>query len=572
MRKLAKTMHLSTKKNKQQFLFLNLLNTFKKSKVNHSYAPDALRDLGDNVPAVLMAKVLTAISFFLLVYSPALAYGRGWQRLEIDALVSNVSAVAVDKDNPEVIYLGSSEGLYQTKDKAKTWKLLAPGLISRVNAISIDKQDTKTIYVGCQNGLYRSQDGGNSWEKIFRGKDVLEQEVLSVMVSSGSSQDIYLATAAGLFFSPADSINWQKAGGKLLDASIIFITEGPLGSDELYDVLYIVSNKGLFMAKKRLSSHERLFSGFNPESEDAATDIDSDEEEAGPADYLLSCLSLDPGDSRKLYLGSRQGVWYSPDRGKSWKKLLLSGLLNQEIHYILASGKDSSLYLATSGGVFDCKEDSCYQLYPGMDFRLCHQLAMDAEDNLYLASDKGLYVISSHERKALALRLDISRKQLLYLSEPAIQEIQKEAVKYAEVYPEKISRWRKQARLRALVPELSLDYDKTVTTALGASYDRVQVGPRDWGLSLKWDIGDLIFSPEQTSIDVRSRLMVQLRDDILNEVTRLYFERRRLQLELVEHTLDTKPRKDKELRLQELTALIDGLTGGYLSRKTVQAK
>jgi hypothetical protein len=86
-------------------------------------------------------------------------------------------------------------------------------------------------------------------------------------------------------------------------------------------------------------------------------------------------------------------------------------------------------------------------------------------------------------------------------------------------------------------------------------------------LSLKWDLADVIFSTEQTSIDVRSRLMVQLRDDILNEVTRLYFERRRLQLELSRaQNLNENASVEKELRLEELTALIDGLTGGYLSR------
>ena len=61
--------------------------------------------------------------------------------------------------------------------------------------------------------------------------------------------------------------------------------------------------------------------------------------------------------------------------------------------------------------------------------------------------------------------------------------------------------------------------------------------------------------------------MVQWRDDILNEVTRLYFERKRLRLELTDDALDLKKRKEKEFRLEELTALIDGLTNGYLSRR-----
>lgn len=152
--------------------------------------------------------------------------------------------------------------------------------------------------------------------------------------------------------------------------------------------------------------------------------------------------------------------------------------------------------------------------------------------------------------------------------EPGIREIQQKAIRYAEVYPEKISNWRKQARLKAFMPELDLSYDKTVFTSTSFPQGRGFVGPLDWGVSLSWDLGDLVFSSEQTSIDVRSRLMVQLRDDILDEVTRLYFERRRLQLELAsQDSLSPKARSEKELRLEELAASIDGLTGGYLSER-----
>jgi hypothetical protein len=66
--------------------------------------------------------------------------------------------------------------------------------------------------------------------------------------------------------------------------------------------------------------------------------------------------------------------------------------------------------------------------------------------------------------------------------------------------------------------------------------------------------------------------MVQLRDDILNEVTRLYFERRKLQIEFITSPpKETSAKLDKILRLQELTAGIDALTGGYLSKRIKQA-
>ena len=60
--------------------------------------------------------------------------------------------------------------------------------------------------------------------------------------------------------------------------------------------------------------------------------------------------------------------------------------------------------------------------------------------------------------------------------------------------------------------------------------------------------------------------MVQLRDDIMNEITRTYFERRRLQIETyLSPPRDIKQILEKDLRIQELTADLDALTGGYFS-------
>ena len=70
----------------------------------------------------------------------------------------------------------------------------------------------------------------------------------------------------------------------------------------------------------------------------------------------------------------------------------------------------------------------------------------------------------------------------------------------------------------------------------------------------------------QTSIDVRSKLMVQLREDILEEVTRLFFERKRLLLDMETSVGDERPSIEKQLKVQELTAYIDALTGGQFSR------
>jgi hypothetical protein len=62
--------------------------------------------------------------------------------------------------------------------------------------------------------------------------------------------------------------------------------------------------------------------------------------------------------------------------------------------------------------------------------------------------------------------------------------------------------------------------------------------------------------------------MVQLRNDIVDEVTRTYFERRWLQLTLLTHPpADPQELMELELRLQELTALLDGFTGAWFSKQ-----
>ena len=80
-------------------------------------------------------------------------------------------------------------------------------------------------------------------------------------------------------------------------------------------------------------------------------------------------------------------------------------------------------------------------------------------------------------------------------------------------------------------------------------------------------MGDLIWNNDQTSIDTRSKLMVQLRGDILDETTRTYFERLRVKKELNKLKPENQEKiEEKKLRLEELTANLDALTGGYFSR------
>jgi hypothetical protein len=86
------------------------------------------------------------------------------------------------------------------------------------------------------------------------------------------------------------------------------------------------------------------------------------------------------------------------------------------------------------------------------------------------------------------------------------------------VSPDKIKNWRCGAAWRAILPKVNLGYSKStddnVELYTSATTFYAFQGPKengdDWGVDLTWELSDLIWNDAQTSIDVRSKLMVQL--------------------------------------------------------------
>jgi hypothetical protein len=73
-----------------------------------------------------------------------------------------------------------------------------------------------------------------------------------------------------------------------------------------------------------------------------------------------------------------------------------------------------------------------------------------------------------------------------------------------------------------------------------------------------------VFNAEE--LDVMSLIGIQ--DGIQREVTTLYYVRRRLQIEqLLNPPTTTAARISAQLRLEELTGLLDAYTGGYFSKQ-----
>ena len=196
---------------------------------------------------------------------------------------------------------------------------------------------------------------------------------------------------------------------------------------------------------------------------------------------------------------------------------------------------------------------------------------------------------STEELAAAAEQKRMAVQQLLKIvrAEPTVKDVQRWALEFYKLEPERINAMARNARLKGLVPEIEGSVDNSVghtytntkdgffgptslltidPTNTGSFKERVS-GANDqfnWRVRVAWNLDRLVFNSE--ALDAKS--LNSLQENLVREVTALYFGRRRLLAGL----LLTPPQEDEELfyeltRLDEMTATLDALTGDKFSKR-----
>jgi len=502
---------------------------------------------------VWAAIVVSVLGFTVCVF----ASDFDWQ--DVSRGISDVKTVLVNPDDPRILYVGSSDGVFKSEDAGTSWRrVLSLGAGHKsVNLLLFDPSTRSRLYAATDQGFFCSDDAGESWSRIFSGKDSAEKECTAAAILSSG---IFLGTKKGLYVSEDRGRSWNKATGQIGDTAILAISSYNMRPGDIY----VATLDGAFKTQDAGESWEKIFGAHPVENGNNGGEKreDQDEEERFSG---IRHICIDPGHPDDVYLATDDGVALSKDKGKTWSAITSFGLLHREVKYILVA---SAIYAVTKSGIFEFRQERWHELSLGLIAGDINSIAKDCQGHLYAACDTGVF--RSSLRKANVFHCDVE-------NEPTIRQVQQAAIEYAEVQPEKIKRWRKQATKKAVLPRVTIGVDRNTSDlwhweggSTTKTEDDILRRGRDsveWDISLTWDLGELIWSSDQTSIDVRSRLMVELRDDILDEVTKIYFERLRIKKELNSLLIeDRKKRWEKELRLQELTALLDALTGGYFSQ------
>lgn len=493
--------------------------------MNEKNGAEIVRTVGIRNPRL---KTLLATSFACLMIIPA----------ETSAIFSKVEGiesarvrrVAVSESAHSFMAVATPNTLYVSEDEGANFLKATVLKDEEINHLCLDRDQPSIAYLAGSRNCYKV---GTTTERIYSADE--GERIHFILKHRGV---IYIATTGGLYFSDAALLQWKSVPG-LRNININSI-------EAFGDNIYLACDSGAYVLRPD-GALQRLFISRRSGTDNTLTP------------YLLK---VDAATPSRLWLCTNKGVYLSEDRGATWIKFYITGADNVSV-YCLAQFPlaANDFYICTNIGLLkvDITTGESKPLFEGLQTSKTRWMDFTADGDIYLATDQGLF--TSALSPAPAPQFHRANLQEILKGEPTIQEVQKAALNYNSVHPDKTGKWSQRLKYRALFPRFSVDYDNSLSTYQGRFFN----GPNEWGMSLSWDVGDLLWNSYEDDVDNRAKLTTQLRMDILDDVNRLYFERLRLKRELATSDPLLEETLIKQLRLSELTATLDGYTGGLFT-------
>lgn len=113
--------------------------------------------------------------------------GITWESVFDKESTLSIGAIAVQQDNPAVVWVGTGEGnprnslnggdgIYKSMDGGKSWKKMGLEKTRHIHRVIIDPKNPNTVYVAAigspwgehpERGVFKTTDGGATWEKVL---------------------------------------------------------------------------------------------------------------------------------------------------------------------------------------------------------------------------------------------------------------------------------------------------------------------------------------------------------------------------------------------------------------------
>ncbi len=154
--------------------------------------------------------------------------------------------------------------------------------------------------------------------------------------------------------------------------------------------------------------------------------------------------------------------------------------------------------------------------------------------------------------------------------QPTVTELQQAAIALAEAQPDRIHAWQKRIRRAAWAPQLKIAGGRgfggsEIIHGLNGLDEFASVQSDAWRYeaTLTWTFDRLVFDPNELRLSREGQRIALHREALTTQIAQLYYARQRLIHDRELHRADDQ--SDQELAIDELTAILSGLTGIDLS-------
>ena len=265
-------------------------------------------------------------------------YGHTWTPIFDDQPTGSVGSIAVATSDPNVIYVGSGEGLqrpdlsvgdgiYKSTDAGHTWTHLGLRDGQQIPQVAVDPRDANRILVAVaghpygpneERGIFRSTDGGKTFEKVlYKDENVGGADVLF----DPQNPDIAYAALWEARQGPWENAAWNGTGGGIFKS----IDNGKTWRQLSGGLPEAIIQANLAIAPsstKRLLASVATSTGVNlyrtDDGGDSWTIVTKDTRPAGRiGGGDLSVPRFDPKNPDVVYAASTVS-WKSTDGGKTW--------------------------------------------------------------------------------------------------------------------------------------------------------------------------------------------------------------------------------------------------------------
>jgi photosystem II stability/assembly factor-like uncharacterized protein len=427
--------------------------------------------------------------------------------------------------------------------------------------LEVDWNNENIVFVGTSDGLYRSQDKARTFTRVFQGVSKAEErQVVSVATDPQDSKKVLLGTAFGLFISQNGGWNFRKHINFYLFESLI------------REIWFDPENKNIIHLAMGGSAMASPDGGKNW----ITTHWDERPERA-------DVISMSIGPENLRLIGTRDGIFASFQGGEmgTWRRRGIR-FIGQTIMKVLATRQPSTWLVMTDEALW------ATQNY-GVDWSKVFQFGGQESprwlmtfkgnlNHLWFLSNKRIYRVGA---PPLHRRIDLRmRKSKKVLEVPALYDFLTYVLRYHRVSFAEAQKYRDRGPWASLFPAVSANFAYSHSARPTEYHDYLyRAFPYQWynvpnqtrytlGIVLNWEIDWLVFTKRMLPHFGRvERNLAGIRQSLTDRISKLYPEYKQVARQLaMAPPANRLAREYLEIRLHEIAAYFDGISGGYWSR------